>query len=89
MVDLPAGDTRIFLFHSADAAADPGAAMDKVNQWLGKDRSTTAYANLRVRDIAVAPDGQGGIYTTVVCSLGRSGETVTARPSAEAAAWPM
>lgn len=71
MIDLPAGDTRVFLFHSADAAADPGGAMDKVNQWLGKDRSGGPYANLRVRDISVTADGRGGVYTVVVCSLGR------------------
>lgn len=71
MIDLPAGDTRVFLFHSTDAASDPGGAMDKVNTWLGKDRSGSPYANLRVRQVTVAPDGQGGIYTTVVCTLGK------------------
>ena len=71
MIDLAAGDTRVFLFHTADAAADPGGAMDKVNTWLGKDRSTTPYANLHVRDISVTADVRGGIFTTVVCSLGR------------------
>jgi hypothetical protein len=71
MLDLTAGDTRVFLFHSPGAAADPGAAMDKVNSWLGKDRSGTAYANLKVRDISVTSDDQGGVFTTVICSLGR------------------
>ena len=27
MLDLTAGDTRVFLFHSPGASADPGAAM--------------------------------------------------------------
>lgn len=80
MIDLQAADTRVFLFHSANAAAEPGGAMDAVNQWLTKDRSATPYANLRVRDISVTADGAGGIYTTVVCSLGRSTQTVTAQP---------
>jgi hypothetical protein len=71
MLDLSAGDTRVFLFHSPGAAGDPGAAMDKVNAWLGKDRSTTQYSNLKVRDISVTSDSQGGVFTTVVCSLGR------------------
>ncbi len=71
MIDLPAGDTRVFLFHSTDAASDPGGAMDKVNTWLGKDRSGGPYANLRVRSINITDDGHGGIYTVVVCSLGR------------------
>lgn len=72
MIDLPANDTRVFLFHSPDASADPGGAMEAVNSWLGKDRSTSQYANLRVRDIAISPDGRGGVFTTVVCSLGRA-----------------
>lgn len=72
MLDLPAGDTRVFLFHSDDAARDPGGAMDKVNSWLGKDRSQTQYSNLRVKDISISADGKGGIYTIVVCSLGRA-----------------
>ena len=71
MIDQPAADTRVFLFHSANAGTDPGGAMDAVNQWLSKDRSTSQYANLRVRDITVTADGGGGIYTLVVCSLGR------------------
>ena len=83
MIDLPAGDTRVFLFHSPDAAGDPGGAMDKVNQWLGKDRSNTAYANLRVRDISVSADGQGGVYTTIVCSLGRGESAGPARQYGE------
>lgn len=71
MIDLPANDTRVFLFHAADASADPSGAMEQVNSWLGKDRSTSKYANLRVRDISVTSDGRGGVYTVVVCSLGQ------------------
>ncbi len=69
--DLSPADTRVFLFHAVDAADDASAAMDAVNTWLGKDRSGTAYANLRVRDITVTPDGRGGVYATVVCTLGK------------------
>ncbi len=83
MIDLPAGDTRVFLFHSANASADPGGAMDAVNQWLSKDRSATQYANLRVRDITVTADGAGGVYTMIVCSLGRTGQTATDQPLVE------
>jgi hypothetical protein len=72
MVDLMAGDTRVFLFHSADASADPGGAMEKVNAWLSKDRAGSPYANLRVQDISITTDGKGGVYTTIVCSLGRA-----------------
>lgn len=70
-IDLHAADTRVFLFHSPNAASDPGGALDSVNQWLSKDRSGGAYSNLRVRDISVSSDGMGGVYTTIVCSLGR------------------
>lgn len=70
-IDLHAADTRVFLFHSPNAASDPGGALDTVNQWLSKDRSGGAYANLRVRDISVTSDGSGGVFTTVVCSLGQ------------------
>ena len=80
MLDLVAGDTRVFLFHSAGAATDPGAAMDKVNAWLGKDRSTSPYANLRVKDISIASDGQGGVYTIIVCSLGQKTGSGTVAP---------
>lgn len=80
MLDLVAGDTRVFLFHSPAASSDPGAAMDKVNAWLGKDRSTSPYANLRVKDISIAPDGQGGVYTVVVCSLGQKTVPTTSVP---------
>lgn len=80
MIDLPAADTRVFLFHSPNARNEPGGAMDAVNQWLSKDRSTTPYANLSVRDITVASDGEGGIFTTLVCSLGRSTPPITAQP---------
>jgi hypothetical protein len=75
MLDLPAGDTRVFLFHGADAVADPGGAMDKVNKWLGKDRSTAQYPNLRIRDIQITSDGQGGVLTVVVVSLGAEAAT--------------
>jgi len=76
--DLSPADTRVFLFHAEDASADPGAALDAVNTWLGKDRSGGAYANLRVRDITVTPDGKGGVFTTVICTLGKlSAATVT------------
>ncbi len=71
MLDLRADDTRVFLFHTAAAAADPGSAMDAVNAWLSKDRSAGAYANLRVKGIDITPDGQGGIFVSVVCSLGK------------------
>ncbi len=70
-MDLVPADTRVFLFHSPNAARDTSAAMDDVNQWLSKDRSQTPYANLRVSNISVTPDGSGGVYTIVVCSLGR------------------
>jgi hypothetical protein len=69
--DLSPSDTRVFLFHSADAARDANGALDAVNSWLGKDRSGSPYSNLRVRDVTVTPDGQGGVYTTVVCTLGK------------------
>jgi len=83
VIDLHAADTRVFLFYSADAANDPSGSMDTVNQWLSKDRSATPYANLRVRDITVSSDGRGGIYTTVVCSLGREGFNVNPQPMAQ------
>lgn len=70
-MDLVPADTRVFLFHSPNAARDTSGAMDDVNQWLSKDRSQGPYANLSVRDISVTPDGAGGVYTIVVCSLGR------------------
>jgi hypothetical protein len=70
-LDLSPADTRVFLFHSANAARDASGAMDAVNTWLGKDRSGSPYANLRVREITVQPDGQGGVYTMVVCTLGK------------------
>ncbi len=71
MYELSPADTRVFLFHSADAAAAPSAAMGNVDVWLGKDRSGSPYANLKVKDIDVAPDGSGGVYVTVICTLGR------------------
>lgn len=89
MIDLTAADTRVFLFHSPNAADDPGGAMDKVNTWLGKDRSTTPYANLRVRDISVSADGRGGIFTTVVCSLGRGSAQVQPLRTEEPASTAM
>jgi hypothetical protein len=70
MLDLPASDTRVFLFHGADAVTDPGGAMDKVNAWMGKDRTGTQYPNLRIRSIQITNDGQGGVFTVVVVSLG-------------------
>lgn len=70
MLNLSAGDTRVFLFHSPSASSDPTAAMDKVNAWLAKDRTTSQYPNLKIGDITVTPDGAGGVYTLVVCSLG-------------------
>jgi hypothetical protein len=69
--DLSPADTRVFLFHTPNAAQDAGGALEAVNSWLGKDRSGSPYANLRVRDVTVTPDGQGGVYTTVVCTLGK------------------
>ena len=71
-MDLVPADTRVFLFHSPNASRDTSGAMDDVNQWLSKDRSQGQYANLRVRDITVTPDGAGGVYTIVVCTLGRA-----------------
>lgn len=73
--NLPPADTRIFLFHSPDASADPGGATDRINEWLGKDRSGGAYANLRVRDVITVPDGGRGVYFTVVCTLGQVPDT--------------
>ena len=70
-MDLIPADTRVFLFHSATSSRDTSGAMDDVNQWLSKDRSAGQYANLRVKDISVTPDGAGGVYTVVVCTLGR------------------
>ena len=75
-MDLTPADTRVFLFHSPNAAHDTSGAMDDVNQWLSKDRSQGPYANLSVRDITVTPDGAGGVYTVVVCTLGRVAEVV-------------
>ncbi len=69
--ELSPADTRVFLFHSKAAAADANGAMDAVNTWLGKDRSGTPYSNLKVRDITVTPDGSGGVFTMVVCTLGK------------------
>jgi hypothetical protein len=70
-MDLSPADTRVFLFYTPNAEENPSAAFDDVNQWLNKDRSASQYSNLRVKDISVTPDGKGGIYTTVVCALGR------------------
>ena len=74
MLDQTAADTRVFLFHSADASEDAGGAMDKVNTWLGKDRTDSPYPNLKVKDISLVPDGRSGVYTVVICSLGRPAE---------------
>jgi hypothetical protein len=73
-MELIPADTRVFLFHSPNAALDAGGAMDAVNQWLSKDRAQSPYANLRVRDISLSPDGSGGVYTVVISSLGRTAE---------------
>jgi hypothetical protein len=70
-MDLIPADTRVFLFHSPSASRDTSGAMDAVNEWLSKDRSQSPYANLKVRDVTITPDGSGGVYTIVVCSLGR------------------
>ena len=70
MSEMSPADTRVFLFHSANAAGDASGAMDKVNAWLGKDRSSSAYPNLKITDITVTSDGTGGVYTLVVCNLG-------------------
>jgi hypothetical protein len=70
-MDLVPADTRVFLFHSPNAARDSSGAMDAVNEWLTKDRAQGPYANLKVRDITITADGAGGVYTIVVCSLGR------------------
>ena len=75
-MDLAAADTRVFLFHAPDASSDPGGAMDKVNAWLGKDRSDSQYPNLRIKNVTLTPDGKGGVFTVVVCSLGKFGDTV-------------
>lgn len=69
--ELTPADTLVFLFHSTNASANANAAMDPVNAWLSKDRSGTPYSNLKVRDISVTPDGSGGVFTMVVCTLGR------------------
>lgn len=71
-MDLVASDTRVFLFHSPGASGDAGGAMDKVNAWLAKDRSDSQYPNLKIKDITVVPDGSGGVFTLVVCSLGKT-----------------
>ena len=70
-MELVPADSRVFLFHSPNASRDTSGAMDDVNQWLSKDRAGGPYANLSVRDITVTPDGAGGVYTVVVCTLGR------------------
>lgn len=75
-MDLVPADTRVFLFHSANAARDTSGAMDSVNEWLSKDRAQGPYANLSVKSISVTPDGSGGVYTIVVCSLGRTVDVV-------------
>ena len=74
-MDLVPADTRVFLFHSPSAARDTSAAMADANHSLSKDRSQTPYANLRVSTTSVTPAGPGGVYTVVVCTLGRITET--------------
>ena len=70
-LDLSPSDTRVFLFHTPRAEDNPGGALDAVNSWLGKDRSASQYANLRVKDITIIPDGKGGVFTSITCTLGR------------------
>lgn len=70
-MELSPADTRVFLFYSRNAAADANGAMDDVNTWLGKDRTGSPYANLKVRSITVTPDSSGGVFTSVVCTLGK------------------
>jgi hypothetical protein len=82
-MELIPADTRVFLFHSPNASRDTSGAMDDVNEWLSKDRSQGQYANLRVRDITLTPDGAGGVYTVVVCSLGRIPEPADPTVSGE------
>lgn len=83
-MELVPADTRVFLFHSPSAGQDTSGAMDAVNSWLSKDRSAGPYANLRVRDITVTPDGAGGVYTIVVCTLGRVAEAGASAGDGEA-----
>jgi hypothetical protein len=78
MMDLVPATTRVFLFHSYNAAADPSTAMNAVNEWLARDRSVGKYPNVRVKDITVTSDGQGGVYTLVVVDLGVTPEAVGA-----------
>ena len=82
-MELFPADTRVFLFHSPNASRDTSGAMDDLNEWLSKDRSQGPYANLRVRTITVTPDGAGGVYTVVVCTLGRIPEPVLPTPSSD------
>ena len=82
-MELIPADTRVFLFHSPNAGRDTSGAMDDVNEWLSKDRSLGAYANLKVRDITLTPDGAGGVYTVVICSLGRLPEPEPATPPSD------
>lgn len=71
MNELPAADTRVFLFRSPNASSDPTSAMDPVNAWLGKDRTSAQYPDLKIADITITPDGSGGVYTLIVCNLGK------------------
>ena len=82
-MELIPADTRVFLFHSPNASRDTSGAMDDVNEWLSKDRSQGAYANLRVRDISVTPDGAAGVNTVVVCALGRIPEPASSTMSGD------
>lgn len=84
MMNLVPATTRVFLFHSPAAAADPMNAMNAVNEWLARDRSAGRYPNLRVLDITVAPDGAGGVYTLLVCDLGLTADA--AAPATQATA---
>ena len=76
-MNLVPANSRVFLFHSPSASADPGLAMNPVNEWLTKDRASSRFPNLRVVDISVTPDGAGGVYTLVVCDLGVPREAVS------------
>ena len=81
MLNLVPANTRVFLFHSPSASVDPGLAMNPVNEWLTKDRTSSRFPNLRVVDISVTPDGAGGVYALVVCDLGAPAEAVASGES--------
>ncbi len=74
MMDLVPATTRVFLFHSYNAAADPSTAMNAVNEWLARDRSAGKYPNVIVKNISITSDGQGGVFTLVTVDLGVAAE---------------